>query len=86
MNTKPESIKAYFPAQTYYTLDLKATPLSASSVQVYRAKERRSKFTSIFSLSKMHADATFRVEELFLNQENYIKMSGGMARTCQQTK
>jgi hypothetical protein len=78
MNIKPESSKAYFPAQNYDTLDLKATLLSASSVQVYRARQRTRKFISIsLSLSKMHADATFRADELFLRQKNYIKVSGG---------
>jgi hypothetical protein len=48
MNRKPESLKAYFPAQKYDTLDRKATLLSASSVQMYWARQRKRKFISIF--------------------------------------
>jgi hypothetical protein len=47
MYRKPEFTKVYFPAQKYDTLDLKAT-LSASSVQVYWARQRKRKFVSIF--------------------------------------
>jgi hypothetical protein len=29
----------------------------------------------------MHVDATFRADELFLRQKDYLKLSGRMART-----
>jgi len=82
MNIKPESSKAYFPAQKYDTLDLKTALLSASSVQVYWARQRKGKFISIslsFSLSllKMHADATFRADELFLRQKKLHQSEWG---------
>jgi hypothetical protein len=77
MNIKPETSKDYFPTQKYDTLDRTVTLLSASSVQVYWAGARQSKFISIFSLSKMHADATFRVDELFLRQTFTSKLVGG---------
>jgi hypothetical protein len=47
-----ESSKAYFLTEKYNTLDRKAILSSASLVQVYWTRERRSEFISIFSLSR----------------------------------
>jgi hypothetical protein len=51
-HTTSESSRGYFPTEKYNTLDRKATLLSASLVQVYWTRERKSEFISIFSLSR----------------------------------